>query len=108
MIELTKYYYFLFGLMTIAGGVMGYVKAQSKASLIAGGISGLLLLTAGVLVSMKVLPAALILGLVVSLALAFKFIPNFLANRKFMPGGLMSVLSVIGAILSAVALFTAT
>ena len=33
-----------YGVLSLAGGVMGYVKAKSRASLIAGGASGLLLL----------------------------------------------------------------
>ena len=50
MLELTKNYYFIFGALTILGGVIGFVKAGSKASLIAGGISGLLILIAAWLV----------------------------------------------------------
>jgi uncharacterized membrane protein (UPF0136 family) len=34
----------LYGVVTLAGGVIGYVKANSTASLIAGGIFGVLLL----------------------------------------------------------------
>jgi uncharacterized membrane protein (UPF0136 family) len=103
MIELTKYYYYLFGAFTILGGVMGYLKANSVASLVAGGVSGALLIFAGVLVSTKVQPA-LILGLIISLALAGRFIPAFFSKGGFMPSGLMSALSVIGAILTIITL----
>ncbi|MGL4881242.1 MAG: TMEM14 family protein, partial [Waterburya sp.] len=34
----------LYGLLSLGGGIMGYVKSQSKVSLISGGVSGLLLL----------------------------------------------------------------
>ena len=34
----------LFGLFSLAGGLIGYFKAGSMASLIAGGVSGLILL----------------------------------------------------------------
>lgn len=103
MIQLTKFYYFLFGAMTIVGGVMGYVKAHSMKSLVAGAISGLLLIFAGVLVSTKVQPA-LILGLLISLALGYRFIPAFMEKKAFMPGGLMSALCIIGAILTIITL----
>ena len=58
MIGPAKIYFIIFGLLTIVGGVMGYVKAGSTASLIAGSISGILLLVAAFL-----LPGNLALGL---------------------------------------------
>src|SRR4028119_2363366 len=106
MLELTKYYYYLFGIFTIIGGVMGYVKAQSIASIVAGGISGALLIAAGFLLSTKVQPA-LILGLLISLALGYRFITTYMAKGGFMPAGLMSALSVIGVVLTVIALITA-
>jgi uncharacterized membrane protein (UPF0136 family) len=92
-------YTLLFGLLTIAGGAVGYVKAKSKASLIAGGISGLLLLLAAYLMTSGHFWAGQILAFVISVLLAGRFIPAFLKTRKPMPAGLMCVLSVIGIIL---------
>ena len=69
MIDVTKIYYFVFGALTIVGGVMGFVKKASKISLIAGGLCGVLLLIAGLMLRDKP-QAGLILGGVVSLALA--------------------------------------
>ncbi|MEY2557223.1 MAG: Transrane protein, partial [Verrucomicrobiota bacterium] len=43
MIGPAKIYFIVFGLLTIVGGVMGYVKG-STASIIAGSITGILLL----------------------------------------------------------------
>lgn len=105
MLELTRDFLFLFGVLTIAGGVMGFVKAQSRASLIAGGVSGVLLLVAGYLIGLHTM-AGLILGLVVSLALAGRFVPAFLKTKKPMPGGLLSLLSVIGVILTVISLLS--
>ncbi len=99
MIDVTKIYYFIFGVLSIVGGVMGYVKAQSMASLIAGGGAGLLLIGAGALIATKTQPG-LILGLLVSLALAGRFVPAYLNKQVFMPAGLMAILSVIGIILT--------
>jgi uncharacterized membrane protein (UPF0136 family) len=103
MLELTKYYYYLFGVMTIVGGVMGYVKAHSTASIVAGSIAGILLIFAGVLVASKTQPG-LILGLLISLALAGRFIPAFATKGGWMPAGLMSALSVIAIILTIITL----
>ena len=46
MIGPAKIYFIIFGILTIAGGIAGYVKAGSMASIIAGSISGILLLVA--------------------------------------------------------------
>jgi uncharacterized membrane protein (UPF0136 family) len=40
---------FVFGLLALSGGVQGFVRKGSRSSLIAGGISGLLLILCGVL-----------------------------------------------------------
>jgi uncharacterized membrane protein (UPF0136 family) len=102
MIGPAKIYFIIFGLLTIVGGVMGYVKAGSTASIIAGSISGVLLLVAAFL-----LPAHLALGLalaaLISIALAGRFIPAFIRTGHVMPAGLMSVLSALGVIVAIVA-----
>ncbi len=100
MLDSIKIYLYIFGLLTIAGGVMGFVKARSNASLIAGGITGILLVVAGYLLGAGQVQGGLILGLVISLALAGQFVRKFIATKKFMPAGMMSFLSVIGLILT--------
>ena len=102
--EATKVYFLIFGTLTIIGGVIGYVKAASLPSLIAGSITGVLLLVAGALLP-EYRAIGLATGLVISLLLAAQFIPKFFRTRKVMPAGLMSILSVIGII---VALFAWT
>jgi uncharacterized membrane protein (UPF0136 family) len=97
-----KIYFIVFGILTIAGGVVGYVKAGSVASIVAGGITGVLLLVAAFL-----LPEYRIAGLatacIVSLLLAAQFVPKFLRTGRVMPAGMMSILSVIGVIVAIVA-----
>ena len=102
MIDMTKLYYFIFGALTIAGGIMGFVKKHSYASLVAGGLCGVLLLIAGLLLRDKP-QQGLILGVVVSIALAGQFLPKFLAKHSWMPAGMMSVLSIIAIIMTALA-----
>jgi uncharacterized membrane protein (UPF0136 family) len=102
MFDVLRIYLFVFGVLTIAGGVMGFVKAKSNASLIAGGVSGVLLLVAGYLLGSASAQAGAILGLVVSVALAGRFVPSYLKTKKAMPAGMMAVLSVIGVVLGAV------
>jgi uncharacterized membrane protein (UPF0136 family) len=96
--DATSIYFLIFGALTIIGGVIGYVKAGSLPSIIAGAITGILLLVAG-----WILPAnraaGLVVGLVVSLLLAGQFVPKFIRTGKVMPAGLMSILSVIGIVM---------
>jgi len=100
--EAAKIYFIVFGLLTIAGGVVGYVKAGSVASIIAGSITGVLLLVAAFL-----LPEhqgwGLGTALIVSLLLLGYFVPKYFRTGSVMPAGLMSVLSVIGIIAAIVA-----
>ncbi len=104
MLITAKYYLLVFAILTIVGGVMGYIKAESMPSLIAGGISGLLLLVSFFLLPGKPL-IGLALGCVIALALAGRFLPSFMSGGGFMPAGLMSILSVIGVIITAIAFF---
>jgi uncharacterized membrane protein (UPF0136 family) len=97
-----KIYFIVFGVLTIAGGIVGYFKAGSVASIIAGSITGVLLLVAAFL-----LPEHRVIGLatafIISLLLAAQFAPKFLRTGRVMPAGMMSILSVIGVIAAIVA-----
>jgi uncharacterized membrane protein (UPF0136 family) len=99
MIGAAKIYFIIFGILTIAGGIVGYAKAGSVISIIAGSISGVLLLLAAWLMP-EHQAAGLIVALIVSLLLAGQFIPKFFRTFKVMPAGLMSVLSAIGIIVA--------
>jgi uncharacterized membrane protein (UPF0136 family) len=100
--EASKIYFIIFGILTIAGGVVGYVKAGSVASIIAGSIAGVLLLVAAFLLP-EHRATGLATALIVSLLLAAQFIPRFLQTGRIMPAGMMSILSVIGVIAAIVA-----
>jgi uncharacterized membrane protein (UPF0136 family) len=104
MIDLARLYYYVFGLITLIGGVQAFLVVGSKASLIAGGISGLLLLVAGWLVQTGKTTPGLILGLVVTLGLAGRFLPKFLKEGGWWPAGVEGWLGAIGLVLSVVAL----
>jgi uncharacterized membrane protein (UPF0136 family) len=101
--EAAKIYFIVFGLLTIAGGFVGYVKAGSAASIIAGSITGVLLLVAAFLLPENS-TAGLATALVVSLVLAAYFIRKYLSTGAIMPAGIMSVLSIIGIIAAVVVL----
>jgi uncharacterized membrane protein (UPF0136 family) len=100
--EAAKIYFIVFGVLTVAGGVVGYVKAGSVASIVAGSITGVLLLVAAFL-----LPEHRAIGLatafIISLLLAAQFVPKFIRTGGVMPAGTMSILSVIGVIAAIIA-----
>lgn len=100
--EAAKIYFIAFGVLTIAGGIVGYAKAGSVASIIAGSITGILLLVAAFL-----LPQHRAIGLatafMISLLLAAQFVPKFIRTGRVMPAGMMAILSVIGLVAAIVA-----
>ena len=98
MIGPAKIYFLIFGLLTILGGVMGYVRAGSTASIIAGSVSGILLLVAAFLLPNNVAVGLVLAGLV-SILLAGRFLPAFLKTGSVMPAGMMAALSVIGVVM---------
>ena len=96
---LTQYYYIFFGLVAIVGGALGYARAKSVPSVIAGGVSGGLLILAGLIGPGG---AAHWLALIVSLVLLGYFGPSYLRKRKAMPAIPMILLSLICIALTAV------
>src|SRR4030095_3113465 len=100
--DATRLYFLIFGALTIGAGVSGDVKAGSVPSIIAGAITGILLLIAG-----YILPehraAGLVTAFVVSLLLAGQSVSKLIRTGKVMPAGLMSIWSVIGIVVVIVA-----
>jgi uncharacterized membrane protein (UPF0136 family) len=92
----------VYALLLAVGGVIGYTKAGSRPSLIAGIMSAFLAFMA-----LLITPTNPRLGLgtaaVVALALAGLFGYRFFAkSRKFMPAGLLAIMSVIVLVLAIV------
>ncbi|CUU37116.1 MAG: TMEM14 family protein [Armatimonadetes bacterium] len=90
-------------LVVAGGGVMGYVSAQSIASLIAGLASGVLLAIA-LWLSFSNPKLGFGMAAIVALALAVFFTMRFLNTGKWMPGGISMILSGLTFILMLVAL----
>ena len=73
-----------YGLLSIGGGVIGYLKSQSKVSLISGGVSGLLLLILAVMMHSGLSWAYPIAVTIISL-LTIVFIVRWFKTKKPMP-----------------------
>ena len=79
----------IYGVMLILGGLMGFLKAHSKISLITGAISGLIILAS---CKMKSKSSYLYVS-AISLVLAGFFSYRFAHSHALMPAGLMLILS---------------
>lgn len=102
MLDLVRIYLFAFGIITFAGGVVGFLKAKSTASLIAGALFGLALVIAGRWIGTGSTSYGLIQGFIVSLALALRFGNAFRRTKKVMPAGIIAVLGIGGAVLTVI------
>jgi len=86
----------IYGILMAAGGVMGYVRKDSMASLIAGGISGIALVGAAVAMMKDAYSAGWWISLIVALLLLGRFGSASLSKGfEMMPGGLVIILSII-------------
>lgn len=90
---------FAYGILAIVGGIIGYIQANSKVSLISGTISGLLLVIAGFF-QLQGQGWAAILAAVVTAVLVVVFAVRFAKTRKFMPAGLMVILGIVTLVVS--------
>jgi uncharacterized membrane protein (UPF0136 family) len=87
---------YIYGILLIVGGLMGYVKAKSAPSLVAGGVSGVLaLILAWYYDACPYVPAT---ALLLSVALAVIMGRRYLRTRKAMPALLIVVLSIAVAV----------
>lgn len=83
----------LYGLLNIAGGIMGYVKSKSKISLIMGCLLGteLVLCAIATLKGYNGLPVASVLTGLLIIVFGIRWVKT----KKIMPAGLMVTLGVI-------------
>lgn len=90
----------VYGAVSALGGIDGYFRKQSKASLIAGIACGGALLTASKGINNSQSWGKW-LGLATTLALVIKFAPDYKSNRELYPAGLMTAfgLWVLGALI---------
>ena len=87
-----------YGLLSIGGGLMGYLKSQSKVSLISGGVSGILLLILAGMMNAGYQWAIAVASVIIAL-LVIVFIVRWSKTKKPMPALPMIFFGVISLVL---------
>ncbi|MDZ8054441.1 MAG: TMEM14 family protein [Aulosira sp. ZfuVER01] len=88
----------VYGILALIGGIMGYIQANSKVSLLSGVISGLLLIFASFLQLQGQAWGLLVAALVTAVLVVF-FCLRLAKTRKFMPSGLMAIVGMVALVL---------
>jgi uncharacterized membrane protein (UPF0136 family) len=97
----------IYALLLAVGGVIGYVKAKSRPSLIAGLVSAGVAVASLAWSTRRPVPG-FVLGIFLAAALFFLFQARYRKSGKFMPAGLLVVASVaVGLLLLAIILVSA-
>ena len=89
---------FFFGIFNLVGGFIGFLKAGSKASLIAGSLAGIVLLLCAYGMT-KGNSLAPVVSLIIALLLGGRFFGTWMKNRRVMPDLLMILFSAATVIL---------
>lgn len=94
----------IYGILMSLGGVIGFLKAKSRPSLIAGLISGGLVITA-YSVSLRNPNTGFLMGAGVTSLLTIVFAIRLAKTKKFMPSGLLLIFTLIEEILLLIGAF---
>src|SRR5262245_43457533 len=101
--EQTAIEIWVFGIIMVVGGIVGYVKVGSKASLLSGVGMGLALLACGYGV-WRHSERCLDVAEVIAALLVVLFAVRYAKTRRFMPAGMLAVLSLLAVVIFGMAL----
>lgn len=88
----------VYGALLFVGGVVGFVKTQSTASIVAGTITSAVMIVSAIAM-FKDSACGFWGALITASALALFFGYRFMASQKIMPAGIMLVLSLLMCLL---------
>ena len=98
--ENTAFEVWVYGVIMILGGIAGFVRVGSKASLISGVGFGLVLLVTGIGI-WRGSQSNLMAAEVIALLLVVLFAIRYAKKRRFMPAGMLAILSLAAAVMFA-------
>lgn len=93
----------VYSLLLLFGGVLGFVKGKSTISLFSG-LGSAVAAFIGFWLSQTNPAVGFGIGIGVGLSLTVVFLSRFRKTGKFMPSGLLSVVSILAALISGIAL----
>lgn len=102
-IQITAIEIWIYGALMILGGIMGFVKVRSKASLLSGVGLGLGLLASGYGV-WRGSTNSLVVAVVIAALLLVLFAVRYVKTRRFMPSGMLAILSLAAVVIFGMAL----
>lgn len=88
----------VYALLMLVGGIIGFTTAGSRASLVSG-VGSAVVLAAAWVVSRSSPVAGLWLGAVAAILLCIVFAMRLAKTAKFMPSGMLLVVSVVALVL---------
>jgi uncharacterized membrane protein (UPF0136 family) len=103
--DIARYSVLILSIFMLVGGILGFVKAQSKASLIAG-VASAILLAICFGVSLSNTSSGLIAAFVIACALDVVFAKRLVKTKKFMPSGMLLIVNGITQVIVLIALVT--
>jgi len=89
--------FYIYAILLVLGGVLGFAKAKSKPSLISGLVTGVISFLIG-LFSLKNMGAALTLGVLLGSGLGIFFSRRYAITQKPMPALFMAIMSFLVAL----------
>ncbi len=101
MTEIAKYSVLILSVLMLVGGIMGYVKAQSKASLISG-VGSAVILAICFAVTLSNASYGFVGAAATTAILEFVFAVRLAKTKKFMPSGM---LLIVNGIVMAIVMF---
>lgn len=94
----------VYGLLVLFGGVIGYLKAKSRPSLIAGSVFGITLVVLAVVALLGAHQKVPAFSAAVAGVLLVLFGFRYWRSKKLMPAGLLTVLSLVALLVNVFAL----